>query len=50
MIRIAAALAILSTASCVVPKRHPVVQADNNYIDIEVRENNDYFGPIYIGS
>ena len=24
--------------------------ADNNFIDIEVRENNDYFGPIYIGS
>jgi hypothetical protein len=29
---------------------HPRVLADNNYIDIEVRENNDYNGPIYMGS
>lgn len=41
-------LSFVSTAYCV--NQHPRVYADNNYIDIEVRENNDYFGPIYMGS
>jgi hypothetical protein len=43
-------LAALATMVYCVNHKHPLVQADNNYIDIEVRENNDYFGPIYVGS
>ena len=28
---------------------HPMVTADNNVIDIEVRGTTDYFGPLFVG-
>lgn len=31
-------------------KQHPRVGAKNNLIDIDLRGNNDYNGPIYVGS
>jgi hypothetical protein len=30
--------------------QHPVVQAKNNLIDVDLRSNIDYFGPLYVGS
>ena len=28
---------------------HPVVQGNANQINLEVRGNNDYFGPLFVG-
>ena len=30
-------------------KEIPRVEASANVIDIEVRSNNDYYGPLYVG-
>ena len=29
--------------------QHPVVQASGLVVDIEVENNNDYYGPLFIG-
>ena len=29
---------------------HPVVQGAGNLVNLEVRGNNDYFGPLFVGS
>lgn len=30
--------------------KHPLVQAQANFVNLELRGNNDYHGPLYIGS
>ena len=30
--------------------QHPKVKSAGNYITLEVRNNNDYYGPLFIGS
>ena len=31
-------------------KKHPVVQAKNNLIDVDLKSNIDYYAPLYVGS
>lgn len=33
-----------------VRKGHPMVQSQANFVNLELRGNNDYHGPLYIGS
>ena len=36
---------LISNAQC-----HPRVQGSSNIVNLEVRNNNDYFGPLFVGS
>ena len=31
-------------------KHHPKVQGQANFVNLELRGNNDYHGPLYVGS
>lgn len=41
---------IVAITQSTMAKDHPRVEASANVIDIEVRSNNDYYGPLFIGS
>ena len=40
---------IVAFAQLTQSKDAPRVEASANVVDIEVRSNNDYYGPLYIG-